>query len=141
MLSCFLYYRVMYYRGIETLSDGWTLLPIPHIAYCSPPAFVLLLLCPPSVPKGLIPLCIVLLAFWIFIVFFIYTRIYDINMLVSKTRVKTQENVSILHYALGKNTCQLRFFSRFSCILLAFCSRFVRVLLTNLTKTQTQCIV
>ena len=55
-----------------------------------------------------------------------FPHVYDINMLVSKTRVKTQEkckkivrkiknasptreNVSILHYALGTNAIQLRF--------------------------------
>ena len=70
-------------------------------------------------------------------------RVLDTDMLVSKTRVKMQEkckknarkiqnaspmreNVSTLHYALGKNASQ---------------SRFARVLLTNFTKTQTQRIV
>ena len=67
-------------------------------------------------------------------------------MLVSKPRVKMQEkckknvrkiknasltpeNVSILHYELGKNTSQLRlshglvvFWSRFGRVLVAFCS-------------------
>ena len=60
-------------------------------------------------------------------------------MLVSKTQVKmqekckkntqetTQENVSILHYALGKNASQLRFshvLLMFACVLFVFCSRF-----------------
>ena len=90
-----------------------------------------------------------------------YPRVYDTNMLVSNTRVKTQEKwkesarkikkasptreiFSILHYALGKNASKLRFSRvmlafclRFACVLLAFCC----VLLTNLTKTQTQRIV
>ena len=65
----------------------------------------------------------------------VFPRVYDTNMLVSKTRVKTQEkckknarniqnasptqeNVSILHYTLGKNASQLRF----ACVLLAFWS-------------------
>ena len=56
----------------------------------------------------------------------VFPRVYDINMLVSKTRMKTREeckknarkiknasptreNVSILHYALDKNANQLRF--------------------------------
>ena len=42
----------------------------------------------------------------------------------------TREILSILHYALGKNASQLRFFA----FLLAY-------LLTNLTKMQTQRIV
>ena len=73
-------------------------------------------------------------------------------MLVSKTQVKTREecekdarkfqnasptNVSTLRYALGKNASQLRL----SRILVEFWSRFDRVLLTNITKTQTQRIV
>ena len=90
-------------------------------------------------------------------------------MLVSKTREKTREkreknarkiknasptrdNVSILHYALGKNASQLRFgrvlvafWSRFGRVLVAFWSRFGRVfgrvLVTNIAKTQTQRIV
>ena len=95
-------------------------------------------------PKGLITLCVVSLAFLFHLAFFIlprvFPRVFDTNMLVSKTRVKTQEkskknpskiqnaspmreNVFILHYALGKN---------------AFCSGFAPVLLTNFTKTQTQ---
>ena len=69
-------------------------------------------------------------------------------MLVSKTREKTREkrekkknasptrdNVSILHYALGKNASQLRFgrvlvafWSRFGRVLVMFWSRFGRVL-------------
>ena len=96
--------------------------------------------------------------------------------LVSKTREKTREkreknarkinnasptrdNVSILHYALGKNGSQLRFgcvlvafwlrfgcvlvafWLRFGCVLVAFWLRFGRVLVTNIAKTQTQCIV
>ena len=75
-------------------------------------------------------------------------------MLVSKTREKTREkreknarkiknasptrdNVSILHYALGKNASQLRF----GRVLVAFWSRFGRVLVTNIAKTQTKRIV
>ena len=49
----------------------------------------------------------------------------------------TRENVSILHYALGKNAGQLRFAN----VLLTFCSRFARVLHMNFTKTQTQRVV
>ena len=98
--------------------------------------------------KGLITLCVVSLGFLFHLAFFIlprvlprvFPRVLDTNMLVSKTRVKTQEkckknarkiqnasptrdNVSILHY---KNVIQ---------------SRFARVLLTNFTKMQTQRIV
>ena len=89
------------------------------------------------------------------------TRVFDTNMLVSKTREKreknarkiknaspTRDNVSILHYALGKNASQLRFgrilvafWSRFGRVLVAFWSRFGRVLVTNIAKRQTQCIV
>ena len=54
-----------------------------------------------------------------------------------KKKSKTRENVSILHYALGKNASQLRF----ARVLLAFCSHFARILLTNFTKMQTQRIV
>ena len=46
-------------------------------------------------------------------------------------------NVSILHYALGKNASQLRF----GRVLVAFWSRFGRVLVTNIAKTQNQRIV
>ena len=69
----------------------------------------------------------------------VFPRIYDTNMLVSKTQEKCKENArkiqnasptrehfSILHYALSKNTSQLRF---------------ARVLLISLTKTLTQRIV
>ena len=73
-------------------------------------------------------------------------RVYDTNMLVSKTQVETREkrvrnarkiknasptreDVSILHYVLGKNMSQLCFFSRFSRVLFVFYSRFTRVLL------------
>ena len=82
------------------------------------------------------------------------TRVFDTNMLVSKTREKREKNkklepnVSILHYALGKNASQLRFgrvlvafWSRFGRVLVAFWSRFGRVLVTNIAKTQTQRIV
>ena len=73
--------------------------------------------------KGLITLCFVSLAFWIFQVF---TCVFYTNILVSKNASenarKTQENLSILHYALGKNA------SLFLAFLLAFS-------LTNLTKT------
>ena len=112
--------------------------------------------------KGLITLCVVSLAFLFHLAFFIlprilprvFPRVLDTNMLVSKMRVETQENgkknarkiqnasptrenVSILHYALGKNTSQFCF----GRVLVAFWSRFGRVLVINLTKTQTQCIV
>ena len=67
----------------------------------------------------------------------VFPRVYDTNMLVSKTQVKTQEkckkntrkiqnasptreDVSILLYPLGKNASQLRF----ARILLTFCSHF-----------------
>ena len=82
------------------------------------------------------------------------TRVFDTNMLVSKTREKTREkreknarkiknasptrdNVSILHYALGENGrfwclfCKresVAFWSRFGRVLVAFWSRFGRVL-------------
>ena len=49
----------------------------------------------------------------------------------------TRENVSILHYALGKNASQLRF----GRVLVAVWSRFGHVLVINLTKMQTQRIV
>ena len=94
--------------------------------------------------KGLITLCVVSLAFLFHLPFFILPRVFPrvlhTNMLVSKMREKTQEkrektqkknknsptrdNVSILHYALGKNVSQLRF----GRILVAFRSRFGRVL-------------
>ena len=84
----------------------------------------------------------------------VFPRVIDTNMLVSKTREKTREkreknarkiknasptrdNVSILHYALGKNASHLRF----GRVLVAFWSRFGRVLITNIVKTQTQRIV
>ena len=80
----------------------------------------------------------------------VFPRVHDTSMLVSTTRLKTQkkckknarkkqiasptqEHVFILHYAFGK--------TRVSCVYQAFCSRFARVLLTNVTKTQTQRIV
>ena len=82
------------------------------------------------------------------------TRVFDTNMLVSKTLEKTREkreksarkiknasptrdNVSILHYALVKNASQLRF----GHVLVAFWLCFGRVLVTNIAKTQTQRIV
>ena len=66
----------------------------------------------------------------------VFPRVYDTNMLVSKTQVKTQEkckenarkikkasptreNVSIIHYALGKKASQLCF----GHVLVAFCSQ------------------
>ena len=48
------------------------------------------------------------------------------------------ENVSILHYALGNNVSQLRFGRIFCHVLVAFWSRFGRVLVANITKMQTQ---
>ena len=84
------------------------------------------------------------MAFWIFSRFSrVNPRVYDTNMLVSKMQMKTQEkykknaskienaspmreNVSILQNDLGKNKSKLCF---------------ARVLLINLTKTQTQPIV
>ena len=109
--------------------------------------------------KGLITLCVVSLAFLFHLTFFILPRVFprvfprvlDTNMLVSKTRVKTREkreknarkiknasptrdNVSILHYALGKNASQLRF----SRVFLAFYSRFTRVFLAFLFTNANQ---
>ena len=87
--------------------------------------------------KGLITLCVESLAFLFFSrLSRVFTHVFDTNMLVSKMRVKTREkreknarkiknaspkrdNVSILHYALGK--------TRVSCVFLAFFSRFTRV--------------
>ena len=74
------------------------------------------------------------------------TRVFDTNMLVSKTREKTREkreknarkiknasptrdNVSILHYALGKNA------SHVGRVLIAFWSRFGRVLVAFWSQT------
>ena len=54
-----------------------------------------------------------------------------------KNASPTRDNVSILHYALGKNASQLRF----GRVLVAFWSRFGRVLVANIAKTQTQRIV
>ena len=80
-----------------------------------------------EITKGLITLCVDSLAFLYFLRFSrVFSRVFDTNMLVSKTREKTREkreknarkiknasptrdNVSILHYALGKNASQLRF--------------------------------
>ena len=106
--------------------------------------------------------CVVSLAFLFHLAFFILPRVFprvfprvlDTNMLVSEMREKTREkrkknarkiknasptrdNVSILHYALGKNVSQLRF----GRVLVAFWSCFGRVLVTNIAKTQTQRIV
>ena len=91
--------------------------------------------------KGLLHYALIHLRFLFFSRF---SRVFDTNMLVSKTRVKTREkcerkiknasptrdNVSILHYAMGKNVSQLRF----SRVLLAFFSRFC-------SQTQTKSIV
>ena len=105
--------------------------------------------------KGLITLCVDPLAFLLFSRFSrVFSRVFDTNMLVSKTREKTRDkreknarkiknasptrdNVSLLHYALGKNASQLRF----GRVLVAFWSRFGRVLVTSIAKTQTQRIV
>ena len=57
----------------------------------------------------------------------IFTCVFDTNMLVFKTQVKTREKLSIVHHALGKNVSQLRFFSRFG--------------MFKYTETQTQRIV
>ena len=51
--------------------------------------------------KSLITLCVVSLAFWVFPR--IFTGVLDTNMLGSENVRKTRENVSISHYALGKN--------------------------------------
>ena len=54
------------------------------------------------------------LSFWIFSR--VFTHVFDINMLVSKARVKMREKreeitfFPILHYALGKNASWLHFF-------------------------------
>ena len=77
----------------------------------------------------------------------VFPRIYDTNMLVSKTRVKTQEKCK--ENARGiQNTCfyntlcvgqkceSVAFCLHFACVLLAFCSQFAHVLLTSFTKTQ-----
>ena len=89
--------------------------------------------------KGLITLGVVSLAFLFHLAFFILPRVLDTNMLVSKTRVKTRkkckknarkiqnvsptrENVSVLHYALGKK-------------LVVFCSRFAHKLYQNANPT------
>ena len=87
--------------------------------------------------NGLNTLCIVSLAFLIFLIFFscVFTHVLDTNMLISKMQVKTQEekitqrepNARKLHYALGKNASWLRFFSRFGTF--------------EVTKMQTQPIV
>ena len=95
----------------------------------------------------LITLCVVPLVFLIFHAFFtrfsrVFPRVYDTNMLVSKTRVKTQEkckkNARKIQNTMrwAKNASQLRFArvllafcSRFACVLLAFCLRFARSLL------------
>ena len=55
---------------------------------------------------ALITLCVVSLAFWMFHLRFGFFVAFSLAR-------KTQENLSILHYALGKNASQLRFFSRF----------------------------
>ena len=59
------------------------------------------------------------------------------NVRKIKNTSPTRDNVSILHYALGKNASQLRF----GRVLVAFWSCFGRVLVTNIAKTQTQRIV
>ena len=59
------------------------------------------------------------------------------NVRKIKNASPTRDNVSILHYALGKNASQLRF----GRVLVAFWSCFGRVLVTNIAKTQTQRIV
>ena len=90
--------------------------------------------------KGLITLCIVPLAFWIFHAFFSREKTQEKckkNTRKIKNASPTREKVSILHYALCKNVSQLCF----ARVLLAFCTRFARVLLIKLTKTQTQRIV
>ena len=78
----------------------------------------------------------------------VFPCVYDTNMLVSKTQVKTQgkckknarkiqnaspteENVSILHYALGKNVSQLRF----ARVMLTFCSPFAHKPYQNANPT------
>ena len=58
-----------------------------------------------------------------------------------KNASPTRDNVSLLHYALGKNASQVAFWSRFGRVLVAFWSCFGRVLVTNIAKTQTQRIV
>ena len=81
---------------------------------------------------GLITLCVVSLAFFIFPrVFYFSSRFFNFSsrFYFSNTS-KLQDNDSILHYTLGTNANQLRFSHNF----LAF-------LLTNFTKTQTQRIV
>ena len=89
--------------------------------------------------KGLITLCVVSLAFLFHLAFFLLSRVFprvfprvsDTNMPKRerkreknarkfKNASPTRDNVSILHYALGKNASQLRF----GRVLVAFWSRF-----------------
>ena len=67
--------------------------------------------------KGLITLCIVSLAFWIFLAFLLAFLIPTCWCPKRKKNARkipkaspTRENISILHYSLGKNVSQLRFF-------------------------------
>ena len=88
--------------------------------------------------KGLITLCVVPLAF------FIFTRFSRVSLKTREKRVKnvrkiknaspTRENVSILHFAFGKNASKLRF----SRVFLAFFSRFTRVLFAFLFTNANQ---
>ena len=75
--------------------------------------------------KDLITLCVVSLAFFIFLAFFLafvlYQHVVIQNASENARKIKnvspTRENVSILHHAMGKNVSQLQFFAH-------FCSRF-----------------
>ena len=94
-------------------------------------------LCPKGF-KGLITLCVVFLAFilssrFLFFLASLPTWYQKCEEKPQENGSKTGENVSILYYMFGKNASQLPFF--------AFCSVFAHVLLSNLTKTQTQRIV